>query len=83
MGANAPQSEALPPHLPPVRRKKLPKSAIFGKFLDFCPLRITFCPLDAPPQKISGAATAENRGLILTEPGTGFSFLPPPFFFSF
>ena len=36
---------------PPVRRKKWPKSAIFGKFLDFCPLRIAFCPLDAPPKK--------------------------------
>ena len=32
-------SEALsPPTFPTVRRKKLSKSAIFGKFLDFCPL---------------------------------------------
>ena len=49
-GANAPQSEALPPTCPP-QKKKWPKSAIFGKFLDFCPLRIAFCPLDAPHKK--------------------------------
>ena len=40
----------VPP--PPVRRNKWPKSSIFGKFLVFCPLRITFCPLDAPTKKI-------------------------------
>ena len=54
MGENAPPpppSKALPPLAPPVRRKKWLKSAIFGNFLDFCPLRIAFCPLDAPPQK--------------------------------
>ena len=48
----------LPP--PPVRRIKWPKSAIFGKCLDFCPLRIAFCPLDAPHKKISGAATGQG-----------------------
>ena len=47
MGENTPQSEALPPS----QKKKRPKSAIFGKFLDFCPLRIAFCPLDAPHKK--------------------------------
>ena len=31
------------PPLSPSQKKKLPKSAIFGKFLDFCPLRIA-CP---------------------------------------
>ena len=46
------------PHLPPpVRRKKWPKSAIFGNFLDFCSLRVAFFPLDAPHKKFSGAAT--------------------------
>ena len=50
--ANAPQLEALPPTCPPVRRKKWQKSAIFGKILDFCPLRIAFFPLDAPHKKI-------------------------------
>ena len=52
MGAFAPQSEALPPTCPPVRRKKWPKSAIFGNILDFCPLRNVFFPLDAPHKKI-------------------------------
>ena len=32
---------------PPVRKIKWPKSAIFGNVLDCCPLRITFCPLNA------------------------------------
>ena len=45
-----PQSEASSP---PVRRKKWQKSTIFDEFLvlDFCPLRNTFCPLNAPPTK--------------------------------
>ena len=48
-GAFAPPLEALPPLAhPPIRWKKWSKSAIFGKFLNFCPLRIAFCPLDAP-----------------------------------
>ena len=56
MGVFAPPpSEALPP-LSPSQKKKWPKSAIFDKILDFCPLRIAFCPLDAPPQKLSDAA---------------------------
>ena len=62
--ASPPPSEALPPTCSLVRRKKLPKSAIFNKFLDFCPLRIVFCPLDATTKKKkkkkkknSGAAT--------------------------
>ena len=43
----------------PHQKKKMAKSAIFSKFLDFCPLRNVFCPLDASPhKKISGAATA-------------------------
>ena len=52
-----PQSEALPPHLspPPRQKKKWPKSVIFGKFLNFCPLRIAFFPLDAPTKKLPGA----------------------------
>ena len=48
IGGIFPQLEALPPLDPTVRRKKWQKSAIFGKFLDFCPLREAFCPLDAP-----------------------------------
>ena len=40
------------PHLPPSQKKKWPKSAIFGKLVDFCPLRNAFCPLDAPTKKI-------------------------------
>ena len=46
-----PPRQKLCPHLPPVRRKKWPKSAIFGKFLDFCPLRIAFPPRCPPPKK--------------------------------
>ena len=60
---------------PPVRRKKWPKSVIFGKFWDFCPLRIAFFPLNAPHKNKqtnkqtkqnktkSGAATAGHHGL--------------------
>ena len=40
-------SEALPPTFPRVRRKKWLKSAIFGNFLIFSPLRYAFCPPDA------------------------------------
>ena len=36
------------PTLAPLKRKNWPKSAIFAKFLGLCPLRIAFCPLDAP-----------------------------------
>ena len=43
VGGSAPP----PPLAPPSEGKKWPKSAIFSKFVDFCPLRITFCP----PQK--------------------------------
>ena len=43
-------SEALPP-LAPSQKKKWPKAAIVGKFLDFCPLRNAFCPLDAPQKR--------------------------------
>ena len=46
-----PQSEALPPLAPPVRRKKWPKSAIFGICFHFCPLRNAFHPFNAPPKK--------------------------------
>ena len=49
-GAFAPLGGSVP-SLPSPRRKKWPKSAIFGKFLDFCPLRIAFCPLDVPHKK--------------------------------
>ena len=50
-GGKMPPVGGSAPHLPPSQKKKLPKSAIFGKFLDFCPLRIAFCPLDAPHKK--------------------------------
>ena len=64
MGTFAPSQGLLPP-LSPRWMKKWQKSVIFGNFLDFCPLRNTFCPLDPPPQKIkSGAATEDNHGLI-------------------
>ena len=46
-----------PPPLAPQSEEKIVKISHFGKFLDFCPLRIAFCPLDAPHKKISGAAT--------------------------
>ena len=39
---------APPPHLPPSQKKKMAK---ISKFLDFCPLRIALCPLDAPHKK--------------------------------
>ena len=39
------------PHLPPVRRKKWSKSAIFGKFLDFCPTETHFAPSMPLPKK--------------------------------
>ena len=51
LGENPPSRRLCSPLAPPVRRKKWPKSVIFGKFLDFCPLRIAFCPLDAPHKK--------------------------------
>ena len=54
-----PPSRRLCPHLPSVRRKIWPKSAIVGKFLDFCPLTRAFCPLDALT-KNSGAATGKK-----------------------
>ena len=43
------------PHLPPVRKKKWSKSAIFCKFLDFCPLRNALCSLNASHKKFFGA----------------------------
>ena len=55
MGDICPSSRRLCTSPPPVRRKKLSKSATFGKFLDFCPLRNAFSPLRCPPTKISGA----------------------------
>ena len=60
-GKCPPVGGSAPPFDPPVRRKTWPKSAIFGKFLDFGPLRIAFCPLDAPHKKISGAATGNAQ----------------------
>ena len=51
MGEFTPQSEACHHLRPPVRKIKRPKSAIFGNFLDFYPLRITFCPLNASHRK--------------------------------
>lgn len=55
-GGIFPLLEALPP-LALLRREKWQKSAIFVILKNFCPLRYAFCPLDAPPQKFSGAAT--------------------------
>ena len=46
-----PPLEALPPHLPPVRRKNGQNQLFLAIFLDFCPLRNAFCPLDAPTKK--------------------------------
>ena len=48
-----------PPNCPP-QKAKWPKSSIFGIFLNFCPLRMAFCPLDAP-HKNTGAATATRN----------------------
>ena len=49
----------LHPPPPPRQKKKMAKISHFCKFLDFYSLIITFCPpLNAPLQKISGAATA-------------------------
>ena len=42
-----PPLEGLPP-CPPSQKKKWPKSAIFGKFLDFCPSELHFAP-SMPP----------------------------------
>ena len=60
-GGIHPQSEALPPTLapPPSQRGKMVKSAIFGKFLNFC-LRIVVCPLDSPPKK-----TKQNKKILV------------------
>ena len=37
---------------------------MFGKFWDFCPLGIAFCPLDAPQK--SGAATGSSLQFTTT-----------------
>ena len=43
---------------PPLHlEKKIAKISHFWHFFLFLPLRIAFCPLDAPHKKISGAAT--------------------------
>ena len=60
--------EALTPTFPPSPpspvRKKWLKSAIFGKFLDFCPLRNAFLSPPYPPTKtISGGTTDHNSQL--------------------
>ena len=36
------------------------KISHFGKFVDFCPLRNAFCPLDVPHEKNSGAASGRS-----------------------
>ena len=64
-GAFAPQSEALSPTSPPIRRKKIAKISHFRQIFGFCPLRIAFCPLDALHKKISGAATEDRVSKIL------------------
>ena len=43
-----PSLRPCPPLSPQSEAKKWSKSAIFGKFLNFCPLRNAFFPLDAP-----------------------------------
>ena len=61
-GRHAPSQRLCPP-CPPIKRKKLLKSAIFGIFFNFCPLRYAFCLLDAPHEQFSSAATAEVTSL--------------------
>ena len=50
---------------PPRQKKKWPKSAIFGKFLDFCPLRITFSPLNALHKKNKILVPPLERTLVM------------------
>ena len=50
-GGKCPQSEALPPNLPPRQEKKMAKISHFRQIFGFCSLRIAFCPLDAPHKK--------------------------------
>ena len=59
-----PQLEVLPPpHFPPRQKKKLSKSAIFGKLLDFFPSESYFAP-SMPPTKNSGATTASTKSKL-------------------
>ena len=53
-GGICPQSEALPPHTFPQSEGKNGQNQPFPAFfsLDFCPLRIAFCSLDAPHKKL-------------------------------
>ena len=53
MGAFAPPVGGSAPLLAPSEDQNGQKQP----FLDFCPLRIAYCPLNAPHRKISGAAT--------------------------
>ena len=48
---------------PPSEDKNGQKSAIFGKYFGFCPLRIAFCPL-MPHKNIFGATTALERIIL-------------------
>ena len=67
MGVIFPQL-ALPP-LAPQSEEKLAKISHFLQIsCDFCPLRIAFCLLNAPHNKISGAATACRRGPLGLKP---------------
>ena len=61
MGAFPPPVGGSAPTCPPVRRKNGQNQPFSAKFLNFCPLRIAFCPL-VSPTKVSGAATVLNTG---------------------
>ena len=62
MGANAPQSEALPPPLAPQSEEKNGQNQPFSaNFWIFAPSESHFAPSVPPPhKKISGAATGSN-----------------------
>ena len=54
-GAYASPVGGSAPSLAPQSEEKNGQNQPFlGKFLDFCPLRIAFCPLDAPHKKFLG-----------------------------
>ena len=52
-------SEALSP-LPPSQKEKMAKTSYFWHFKKILPPQICICPLDAPHEKFSGAATGQK-----------------------
>ena len=54
MGHSPPVRGSAPICPPPPLEEKMVKTAIYDKFLDFC-------PLDAPTKKVSDAATAHRN----------------------